>query len=80
MLRYRAWSLFGRRPDDQPVPAEPIGYDQLVWADSPPAVADPETVFRERMARAPKAVRRRALASSGGRFRPARPGAAHQLK
>ena len=50
MLQFRAFVLFdGWTPASQPSPVKPVGYDELVWADTLPAVPDVEQAYRRAM-------------------------------
>jgi hypothetical protein len=50
-LRRRSYDLFGFKPIDEPVPAEPPGYRDLDWRlQPPPALPDLQGVLRERLA------------------------------
>lgn len=53
-LRYRSWSLFGTCPPGETPPGKPEGFDELVWAPSPPPVDDLEECVRARLRNAPK--------------------------
>ncbi|MCP4224862.1 MAG: hypothetical protein GY773_16115, partial [Actinomycetia bacterium] len=53
-LRRRSFDLFGSRPQGEPEPEKPAGYDELVWADSPPPVANLESILRARLRAASK--------------------------
>jgi hypothetical protein len=55
-LKYRSFELFGFVPSGFSTPKPPLGYDSLKWKDSPPAVDDLESLFRDRLGRAPKSV------------------------
>ena len=48
-LRYHAFRLYGARPANEPVPAEPDGYELLMWAPHPDPVTDLEQVYRTRL-------------------------------
>jgi hypothetical protein len=53
-LRYNAYSLYGRRPADEPEPREPDAYQSLRWAPHPAPVTDLESELRARMRSNPK--------------------------
>jgi hypothetical protein len=67
-LRYRAYSLYGMRPDDEPVPQEPAGYSELRWAPHPDPVRDLESVLRTRLRANPKRNTTRACRQIGWLF------------
>ena len=55
LLQYRAFELFdGFKPENEPVPKKPAGYDGLAWAASLPEVNDLEASFRRAMQTKPK--------------------------
>ncbi|WP_420638998.1 hypothetical protein [Candidatus Poriferisocius sp.] len=68
MIRYRSWDLYGMIPDGEGAPLKPEGYDELVWADAPPAVENLEELFRKRLASAPKSRPARAARVIGWAF------------
>ena len=72
-LRRRSWELYGALPEGEAEPTVPPGYDQLQWAPHPPLVQNLETVFRQRMAAAPKNNVTRCAASEGWLFSDFRP-------
>lgn len=51
LLRCRVLELYGWHPAGVERPVKPDGYDDLVWAEPLPAVADVRAVFMERLAR-----------------------------
>lgn len=53
-LEYRVVDLYGTWPAGKERPTRPTGYEQLVWPEPPPAVADLEAVLRARLAARPK--------------------------
>jgi hypothetical protein len=53
-LRYRSFELFGHLPPGSSLPERPSFYEELVWAPSPPPVADLEVVLRRRLASNPR--------------------------
>jgi hypothetical protein len=53
-LRYRAFDLYGHHPADDPTPAQPDGYGDLVWAAHPPPLADLEATLRRQLRAKPK--------------------------
>jgi len=53
-LRWRAYELYGHKPDGEELPKRPDGYDGYRWPDPPPPVDDLEAVFRQRLNTAPK--------------------------
>jgi len=54
LLRYRAFDLFGRRPEGEARPERPDDYERFTWPEAPEPVVDLEAVIRGRLAEAPK--------------------------
>lgn len=53
-VRFRAFSLYGRRPESAPDPVEPPGYADLEWAPHPDPVPDLEALLRAKLRSNPK--------------------------
>ncbi len=53
-LQYRTWELFGALPAGEPTPTPPDRYDELEWADPPPALPDLAAAYRRAMRSKPK--------------------------
>ena len=49
LLAYRAYDLFGQRPEGAAVPERPAGYEDLRWLDFADPVEDLEALLRERL-------------------------------
>jgi hypothetical protein len=55
VLQFRAFDLYsGWKPVLQPRPITPAGYDDLIWAETLPAIPDVEVAYRRAMKTKPK--------------------------
>lgn len=54
LLRYRAFDLYGHVPAGEGRPDQPLGYEQLRWAESPSPVDDLEGLLRRHLGESPK--------------------------
>ena len=51
LLQYRAFDLYGWKPDGIAEPAEPIGYTELAWCPPLPAASDVRPALAEQISR-----------------------------
>lgn len=72
-LRYRAWSLYGRRPRGEPKPGRPKGYKRLAFAEPLPELDDLETALRGSLRSAPRTLVADAVRELGWCFSGFRP-------
>ncbi len=68
VLRFRSWDLYAMKPAREEIPEKPTGYDDPVWAESPAAVPDLESLFRGRLRSSPKSRPARAAREIGWAF------------
>lgn len=73
LLRRRAFELYHWRPLDEPEPAEPADYGELIWAEPLPPVGDLQNALRQRLRSRPKSTAAQVARRIGWAFTDFRP-------